>query len=103
MSSAPERKKVGLVSLGCPKALVDSERILTELRTSGYDIVGGYDEAAPGPGEQASLGLARAEFVRRLLSAQGIAPERVAVTSAPLAAEARATVRIFLEPGPAGR
>ena len=27
---------VGLVSLGCPKALVDSERILTQLRAEGY-------------------------------------------------------------------
>ncbi|KAB2900854.1 MAG: 30S ribosomal protein S12 methylthiotransferase RimO [Xanthomonadales bacterium] len=31
--------KVGFVSLGCPKALVDSERILTQLRVEGYDIV----------------------------------------------------------------
>ena len=31
--------KVGFVSLGCPKALVDSERILTQLRTEGYQIV----------------------------------------------------------------
>jgi tRNA A37 methylthiotransferase MiaB len=30
--------KVGFVSLGCPKALVDSERILTQLRTEGYAI-----------------------------------------------------------------
>ncbi|MCG8612952.1 MAG: hypothetical protein MI864_20775, partial [Pseudomonadales bacterium] len=29
--------KVGFVSLGCPKALVDSERILTQLRSEGYD------------------------------------------------------------------
>ncbi|WP_312069123.1 hypothetical protein, partial [Acinetobacter sp.] len=28
--------KVGFVSLGCPKALVDSERILTQLKTEGY-------------------------------------------------------------------
>ena len=40
--SAP---KVGFVSLGCPKALVDSERILTQLRTEGYDIVPNYDGA----------------------------------------------------------
>lgn len=40
--SAP---KVGFVSLGCPKALVDSERILTQLRTEGYDIVPDYDGA----------------------------------------------------------
>ncbi|MBN8728810.1 MAG: 30S ribosomal protein S12 methylthiotransferase RimO [Xanthomonadales bacterium] len=37
--------KVGFVSLGCPKALVDSERILTQLRVEGYDIVPGYDAA----------------------------------------------------------
>jgi len=37
--------KVGFVSLGCPKALVDSERILTQLRTEGYDIVANYDGA----------------------------------------------------------
>ena len=37
--------RVGFVSLGCPKALVDSERILTQLRVEGYAIVGGYREA----------------------------------------------------------
>ena len=37
--------KVGFVSLGCPKALVDSERILTQLRVEGYDIVQTYDDA----------------------------------------------------------
>ena len=37
--------KVGFVSLGCPKALVDSERILTQLRTEGYQIVPDYDNA----------------------------------------------------------
>ena len=31
--------KVGFVSLGCPKALVDSERILTQLRMEGYEVV----------------------------------------------------------------
>ena len=34
--------KVGFISLGCPKALVDSERILTQLRLDGYDIVPDY-------------------------------------------------------------
>ncbi|WP_417446598.1 30S ribosomal protein S12 methylthiotransferase RimO [Kangiella sp.] len=38
-------KKVGFISLGCPKALVDSERILTQLRTEGYDIVPTYEDA----------------------------------------------------------
>ena len=37
--------KVGFVSLGCPKALVDSERILTQLRLDGYEIVQSYDDA----------------------------------------------------------
>jgi ribosomal protein S12 methylthiotransferase len=37
--------KIGFVSLGCPKALVDSERILTQLRAEGYAIVPSYDAA----------------------------------------------------------
>jgi len=37
--------KVGFVSLGCPKALVDSERILTQLRVEGYEIVPSYSAA----------------------------------------------------------
>jgi len=37
--------KVGFVSLGCPKALVDSERILTQLKVEGYEIVPTYDAA----------------------------------------------------------
>ena len=37
--------KVGFVSLGCPKALVDSERILTQLKVEGYDLVQTYDDA----------------------------------------------------------
>ncbi|MBT0726988.1 30S ribosomal protein S12 methylthiotransferase RimO [Rosenbergiella australiborealis] len=37
--------KIGFLSLGCPKNLVDSERILTELRTEGYDVVPSYDDA----------------------------------------------------------
>ncbi|MGD8575943.1 MAG: 30S ribosomal protein S12 methylthiotransferase RimO, partial [Thiohalophilus sp.] len=37
--------KVGFISLGCPKALVDSEQILTQLRAEGYDIVSSYDDA----------------------------------------------------------
>lgn len=36
---------IGFVSLGCPKNLVDSERILTELRTQGYQVVSSYDNA----------------------------------------------------------
>lgn len=34
--------KVGFVSLGCPKALVDSERIITKLRAEGYEVAGDY-------------------------------------------------------------
>ena len=37
--------RVGFVSLGCPKALVDSERILTQLRIRGYEISPSYEEA----------------------------------------------------------
>ncbi|MFZ5580022.1 MAG: 30S ribosomal protein S12 methylthiotransferase RimO [Pseudomonadota bacterium] len=37
--------RVGFVSLGCPKALVDSERILTQLRAEGYAISPSYDDA----------------------------------------------------------
>ena len=42
---ASANPKVGFVSLGCPKALVDSERILTQLRGEGYDLVQTYDDA----------------------------------------------------------
>ncbi len=42
MSLAP---KIGFVSLGCPKALVDSERIITQLRAEGYELVPTYQEA----------------------------------------------------------
>ncbi|MBU0858386.1 MAG: 30S ribosomal protein S12 methylthiotransferase RimO [Alphaproteobacteria bacterium] len=37
--------KVGMVSLGCPKALVDSERIMTTLRSEGYDFSGTHEGA----------------------------------------------------------
>ncbi|AYH44973.1 30S ribosomal protein S12 methylthiotransferase RimO [Azoarcus sp. DN11] len=37
--------RVGFVSLGCPKATVDSEHILTRLRGEGYEISGSYDDA----------------------------------------------------------
>ncbi len=42
MASPP---RIGFVSLGCPKALVDSERILTRLRAEGYEVVGSYEDA----------------------------------------------------------
>lgn len=41
-SKAP---KIGFVSLGCPKALVDSERIITELSRDGYQVASDYDGA----------------------------------------------------------
>jgi ribosomal protein S12 methylthiotransferase len=44
-SRAAAAPKVGIVSLGCPKALVDSERILTRLRAEGYEISPSYDGA----------------------------------------------------------
>ncbi|AUR51052.1 30S ribosomal protein S12 methylthiotransferase RimO [Aquella oligotrophica] len=37
--------RIGFVSLGCPKALVDSENILTSLKAEGYDIVNSYENA----------------------------------------------------------
>ena len=42
LSAAP---KVGMVSLGCPKALVDSERIMTQLRSEGYDFSNTHEGA----------------------------------------------------------
>ena len=41
-TNIPDAKKVGMVSLGCPKALVDSERILTRLRADGYAMSPDY-------------------------------------------------------------
>jgi ribosomal protein S12 methylthiotransferase len=43
--SKAQPPKVGFVSLGCPKALVDSEQIITQLRAEGYDIAPSYDGA----------------------------------------------------------
>lgn len=40
-----ESRSIGFVSLGCPKALVDSERILTRLRAEGYDISQTYEDS----------------------------------------------------------
>jgi len=37
--------RIGFVSLGCPKALVDSEQILTQLKAEGYDTVSSYESA----------------------------------------------------------
>ena len=43
--SSERSAKIGFVSLGCPKNLVDSERILTQLRTEGYDVTNSYADA----------------------------------------------------------
>ena len=45
MASRSTTNKIGFVSLGCPKATVDSEHILTQLRAEGYAISPSYDEA----------------------------------------------------------
>jgi ribosomal protein S12 methylthiotransferase len=45
MSNPSQSPKVGFVSLGCPKALVDSEQILTQLRAEGYETAKSYDGA----------------------------------------------------------
>ena len=45
MASTNHVPKVGIVSLGCPKALVDSERIITRLRAEGYAISADYSGA----------------------------------------------------------
>ena len=45
MARAKPAPRVGFVSLGCPKALVDAENILTRLRAEGYDIAPSYDGA----------------------------------------------------------
>jgi ribosomal protein S12 methylthiotransferase len=45
MKAAPRAAAVGFVSLGCPKALVDSERIITELKLRGYEIAPQYRDA----------------------------------------------------------
>ena len=42
VTTLPKPPRVGLVSLGCPKALVDSERIMTKLRAEGYDVSPDY-------------------------------------------------------------
>ncbi len=43
MNAPAQPKKIGMVSLGCPKALVDSERILTRLRAEGYETSPTYE------------------------------------------------------------
>ncbi|NCC29936.1 MAG: 30S ribosomal protein S12 methylthiotransferase RimO, partial [Gammaproteobacteria bacterium] len=43
--SMTQTPKIGFISLGCPKATVDSERILTQLRAEGYGIPPNYEDA----------------------------------------------------------
>jgi len=45
MSATPPPPKIGFISLGCPKALVDSERIITRLRAEGYELSASYEGA----------------------------------------------------------
>lgn len=45
MNKDSNSARIGFVSLGCPKALVDSERIITQLRAESYDIVPHYNQA----------------------------------------------------------
>ena len=47
MSANPQKTppRIGFVSLGCPNALVDSERIITRLRAEGYDLSPSYEGA----------------------------------------------------------
>ncbi len=45
MDSVTQRGKIGFVSLGCPKALTDTERIVTQLRMDGYETTASYDDA----------------------------------------------------------
>jgi ribosomal protein S12 methylthiotransferase len=67
--SAPRR--VGLVSLGCPKALVDSERILTRLKAQGYETSATYEGAdAVVVNTCAFLDSARAESLDAIAEAQ---------------------------------
>ena len=46
LNETPRRiPTIGFVSLGCAKALVDSERVITELRSEGYSIVDNYRDS----------------------------------------------------------
>ena len=45
MATPRSGPRIGFVSLGCPKALVDSERIITKLRAEGYELSGSYEGA----------------------------------------------------------
>ena len=66
--------RVGFVSLGCPKATVDSEHILTRLRAEGYSISGSYDDA--------DLVIVTGNIERVSQFEQGLWAERVALLRA---------------------
>ena len=71
---SPPAPRVGFVSLGCPKALVDSEQILTQLRAEGYAICA--DLRRRRPGRRQHLRLHRRRGRRRSLDAIGEALAR---------------------------
>ena len=90
-SSAP---KVGFVSLGCPKALVDSEQVLTRLKAEGYDCVAEAHAGLSDNLSYASVAPARIMDMARSLASS--APQAIvclctnfpaAVVAAPLEAE----------------
>ena len=90
--------RIGFVSLGCPKALVDSERIITRLRAEGYELSASYQDADavvrnPQAPADARIGAALA------LAAAG---ERVRVADA-AAPVAEPRLRIALEAVAEGR
>ncbi len=69
---AAKRRTVGMVSLGCPKALVDSERILTRLKAQGYDASPTYEGSdAVIVNTCAFLDSAREESLEAIAEAQG--------------------------------
>lgn len=71
MSEAAGPRKIGMVSLGCPKALVDSERILTRLKAQGYETSPTYEGAdAVVVNTCAFLDSARAESLDAIAEAQ---------------------------------
>jgi ribosomal protein S12 methylthiotransferase len=50
LSMTESHPRIGFVNLGCPKALVDSEGILTHLRAEGYEIAPSYEDGREGRG-----------------------------------------------------
>ena len=45
MTQSTTSPRIGVISLGCPKASVDTEQILTRLRAEGYELSSSYDNA----------------------------------------------------------